>query len=209
MHSNLIGFVSVAGLVTIAPAADFALVSRRALGAGARAAVITASGVCSGGLVWGGLSALGVAAIVTASADAYAALRLAGAAYLMLLGIRALLDARRLASEYGPPNDLPTSRPGSGAFRQGLFTNLLNPKVGIFYVAVLPQFVSHRDPVLLVSLLFAFLHAVMGMIWYTFAALVLCRGRQLFTRPRARAALELTTSAVLIGLGVRVATESS
>lgn len=209
VHSNLIGFVGVAGLVTIAPAADFALVSRRALGAGARAAVITASGVCSGVLVWGGLSALGVAAIVTASADAYAVLRLAGAAYLVVLGIRALLNARRLASENGTPSASSASRAGSGGFGQGLVTNLLNPKVGIFYAAVLPQFVSHRDSVLLVSLLFAFLHALMGMIWYTFSALVLCRGRRLFTRPRARAALELSTAAVLIGLGVRVATERS
>ncbi len=207
MRSDLIGFLGVAALVTIAPAADFALVSRRALSAGARAAVITASGVCSGVLVWGALSALGVAAIVTASADAYAALRLAGAAYLVLLGIRALLTARRLAGENATPADHQTSRVRDGGFRQGLVTNLLNPKVGIFYAAVLPQFVSHRDSVLLVSLLFAALHALMGMVWYSFSAVVLSRGRRLFARPRARAALELTTAAVLIGLGLRVATE--
>ncbi len=209
MHSDLIGFLGVAALVTIAPAADFALVTRRALSAGARAAVITASGVCSGVLVWGALSALGVAAVVTASADAYAALRLAGAAYLVLLGIRALLTARRLATGNATPVDHETSRVRDGGFRQGLVTNLLNPKVGIFYAAVLPQFVSHRDSVLLVSLLFAALHALMGMVWYSFSAVVLCRGRRLFARPRARAALELSTAAVLIGLGLRVATERS
>ncbi len=208
MHSDLIGFVGVAAVVTIAPAADFALVSRRALSAGARAAIITASGICSGVLVWGALSALGVAAIVTASADAYAMLRLAGAAYLVFLGIQALLRARRLAAAKGTQDDSAACEV-PGGFRQGLVTNLLNPKVGIFYSAVLPQFVSHRDPILLVSLLFAALHALMGMSWYSFSALVLSRGRRVFTRPRARAALEATTGAVLIGLGLRVATERS
>ncbi len=208
MHSDLIGFVGVAMVVTIAPAADFALVSRRALNAGARAAVVTASGICSGVLVWGALSALGVAAIVTASADAYAVLRLAGAAYLIFLGIQALRRTRRLGSAEGTPEDSARQDP-RGGFRQGLVTNLLNPKVGIFYSAVLPQFVSHRDPVLLVSLLFASLHALMGMGWYSFSALVLSRGQRLFTRPRVRATLEVTTGAVLIGLGLRVATEPS
>jgi threonine/homoserine/homoserine lactone efflux protein len=208
MHSDLIGFVGVAAVVTIAPAADFALVSRRALSAGARAAIITASGICSGVLVWGALSALGVAAIVTASADAYAVLRLAGAAYLVFLGIQALLRARRLAAAKSTQDDS-AAREAPGGFRHGLVTNLLNPKVGIFYSAVLPQFVSHRDPILLVSLLFAAVHALMGMGWYSFSALVLSRGRRVFTRPRARAALEATTGAVLIGLGLRVATERS
>ncbi len=206
MHSNLVGFLGVAAVVTIAPAADFALVSRRALGSGVRAALITASGICSGVLVWGALSALGVAAIVTASADAYAVLRFAGAAYLVFLGFQALLRARRLRHEPAAPVDAAAVE-DSGGFRQGLVTNLLNPKVGIFYSAVLPQFVSHRDPVLLVSLLFASLHALMGMLWYSLSAHALCRGRRLFTGPRARAALETTTAAVLIGLGLRVATE--
>jgi LysE type translocator len=127
MHSDLIGFVGVAAVVTIAPAADFALVSRRALSAGARAAIITASGICSGVPVWGALSALGVAAIVTASADAYAMLRLAGAAYLVFLGIQALLRARRLAAAKGTQDDS-AAREAPGGFRQGLVTNLLNPQ---------------------------------------------------------------------------------
>ena len=205
MHSDLGGFAGVAALVTIAPAADFALVSRRALSAGVRSAVITASGVCSGVLVWGGLSAVGVAALLAASADAYDVLRLAGGAYLVFLGLQALRRARRLALCRAPAaSSLPGPDHGA-AFRQGLATNLLNPKVGVFYSAVLPQFVSHRDPVLLVSLLFALVHAMMGMAWYSACALALSRGRRIFERPRARAALEALTAAVLIGLGVRVA----
>lgn len=207
MHSDLAGFAGVAALVTIAPGADFALVSRRALSEGVRTAVVTASGVCCGVMVWGALSAVGIAALLAASADAYNVLRLAGGAYLVLLGVQALLRARRLATQRERPEGSVPGPDGGTAFRQGLLTNLLNPKVGVFYSAVLPQFVSHHDPVLLVSLLFALVHALMGMAWYSASALVLARGRRVFARPRARAALEMVTAAVLIGLGTRIATE--
>ena len=205
MDSNLIGFAGVAALVTIAPAADFALVSRRALSDGIGPSVITAAGVCSGVLVWGALSALGVAALVAASAEAYTVLRLAGAAYLVFLGLQALVQAQRLAT--GPEAPKAPAPARGTAFRQGLVNNLLNPKVGVFYAAVLPQFVSREDPVLLVSLLFAGLHAVMGMAWYTASAWALSRGRRVFERPRARAALEAVTGLVLVALGLRVAFE--
>lgn len=206
MHSDLAGFAGVAALVTIAPAADFALVSRRAIGEGVRTAVLTASGVCSGVLVWGALSAVGIAALLAASADAYNLLRLAGAAYLVFLGVQALLRARRHAIGHERPEESAPGPENRAAYRQGLVNNLLNPKVGVFYSAVLPQFVSHHDPVLLISLSFAALHALMGMAWYSSTALVLSRGRRVFARPRARAALETITGLVLIGLGARVAT---
>lgn len=199
----------MAAVVTLAPAADFALVSRRALTAGTRPAVVTASGVCTGVLVWGVLSALGISALIAASAEAYTVLRVAGAAYLAWLGVHALLRARRFAAEPQPASEqaaTPTAD-HKGAFRQGLLTNLLNPKVGVFYSAVLPQFVSHHDSILLVSLLFAALHAAMGMLWYSASAYVLSRGRSVFGRPRARAAIEAVTGLVLIGLGARVALE--
>jgi len=208
MHSDLAGFAAVAALLTIAPGVDFALVSRRALSGGVRTAVITASGVCSGVVMWGALSAVGIAALLAASADAYNLLRLAGGAYLVLLGLQALLRAHRLAAAGHEQTDASASRPeGGAAFRQGLVTNLLNPKIGVFYSAVLPQFVSHRDSVLLVSLLFALLHALMGMAWYSCCALALSRGRRVFARPHARAALEMVTAVVLFGLGVRVVTQ--
>ncbi len=206
MDSDFLAFAGVAALVTIAPAADFALVSRRALSAGAGPAITTALGICSGVLVWGALSALGIAALVAASDGAYALLRLAGAAYLVLLGIQALLRARRLLDE-AEPEDARGERHRRSAFGQGLLTNLLNPKVGLFYAAVLPGFVSPRDPVLLVSMLFAAAHAGMGLAWYSFSAWALSRGRRLFAPSRARAALEAVTAVVLIGLGLRVAAE--
>ena len=158
-------------------------------------------------VVWGALSAVGIAALLAASADAYNLLRLAGGVYLVLLGLQALLRARRLGAGH-EQTDTSASRPeGGAAFRQGLMTNLLNPKIGVFYSAVLPQFVSHSDSVLLISLLFALLHALMGMAWYSACALVLSRGRRVFARPRARAALEVVTAVVLTGLGVRVVNE--
>lgn len=201
MHSDLAGFAGVAALVTIAPGADFALVSRRAIGDGVRTAVISASGVCSGVLMWGALSALGISALLAASA--YNLLRLAGGAYLVLLGVQALLRVRRLAAGQRQPDGSESGPEAPAALRQGLVTNLLNPKVGVFYSAVLPQFVSHHDPVLLISLLFALLHAVMGMAWYFSVALALSRGRRMLARPCARAALETITAIVLIGFGAR------
>ncbi len=207
MDSDVVGFAAVAAVVTVAPAADFALVSRRAMTVGVGPAVLTASGICAGVLVWGALSALGVSALIAASAEAFTALRIAGAAYLVFLGAQALLRARRLTSgSVVAPDGGPASVPErSAAFRQGLLTNLLNPKVGVFYSAVLPQFVSRHDSVLAVSLLFAGLHAVMGMLWLSASAYVLSRGRSVFGRPRARAAIEAVTGIVLVALGLRVA----
>ena len=197
MHSQLLPFVGAAILIALTPGADTALVVRNALATGAPAARRTALGSSAGLLVWGAASACGVAAVLNASAEMFAAVKLAGAAYLIWLGLQAIRDA-------GAHEPLGRARSGS-PFRQGLFCNLLNPKAGIFFTALLPQFVSPEDPALLVSLLMTAIAAAASLAWLSVYATVVPRFGDVLRRPRVRRALDRATGAVLIALGVRLA----
>src|SRR5215218_1039752 len=197
MHSQLLPFVGAAILIALTPGADTALVVRNALIGGARPARRTALGTASGLLVWGAASACGVAAILNASAEAYTTVKLAGAAYLIWLGIQAI----RHAGAHEPAG---RGRDGS-PFRQGLLCNLLNPKAGVFFTALLPQFVSPEDPALLVSLLMTAIAAAASLAWLSAYATLVPRAGDVLRRPRVRRALDRATGTVLIALGVRLA----
>ena len=197
MHSHLLAFVGTAVVIALTPGADTALVVRNALVMGAPGARRTALGSCSGLMVWGAASACGVAALLNASAEVFTAVKLAGAAYLVWLGLQAILHAG--AHE-------PRGRARSGSpFRQGLYCYLLNPKAGIFFTALLPQFVSPQDPALLVSLLLTAIAAATSLAWLSVYATVVPRAGDVLRRPRVRRALDRATGMVLIGLGVRLA----
>src|SRR5437762_8057348 len=132
-------FLVVAGLLTITPGADMALVMRHALSGGTRPAFFASLGICLGTLIWGAASALGVAVLFARSAVAFAVLKYVGGAYLVYLGARALGEAVRGHSTTAIATN--TKAPGNAnAFTQGLATNLTNPKVAVFYVTFLPQF---------------------------------------------------------------------
>lgn len=206
MRSEVLAFTGVAALLTISPGADMALVTRRALGPGPlREACLAAVGIAVGVVAWAALSAVGVAAVLAASATAYATLKVAGGLYLVLLGLLAFRDARRTLRDGVVEEGIaPAARHPAVAFREGLLTNLLNPKIAVFYTAVLPQFVAPGDPVLPVSVLLASIHAALGVTWLCGYAWVLHRSRAAFG-PRARAALQSVTGVVLVGLGGRVA----
>jgi threonine/homoserine/homoserine lactone efflux protein len=194
----LLEFAAIAAVVTITPGADMALVTRNALRGGVRAAFLTALGIVTGCMAWAAASALGIAAVIAASSTAFTVLKLAGAVYLVWLGLRSI--ARPAVSE----SDAPAA---PGDFRQGLVTNLLNPKIAVFYSTLLPQFVGPGDPVLAKSLLLASIHGAMGVIWLSAYALVVTRAGDLLRRPRVRRVLDRVTGTVLIGLGVRLALE--
>jgi threonine/homoserine/homoserine lactone efflux protein len=147
--------------------------------------------------VWGAASACGVAAVLNASAEVFTAVKLAGAGYLVWLGLKAV----RHAGDHGASG---RARAGS-PFRQGLLCNLLNPKAGIFFTALLPQFVSPDDPALLVSLLMTAIAAAASLAWLSLYATVVPRAGDVLRRPPVRRALDRATGAVLIGLGVRLA----
>jgi threonine/homoserine/homoserine lactone efflux protein len=181
-----------------------ALVTKNALLHGRRPALATALGVNVGIAFWTATAALGVAAVVAASATAFAAIKLAGAVYLVYLGVQALRASRMAseASEYGSERRLPDGL----AFRQGVLSNLLNPKIAVFFTSLLPQFVgSHADTRNL--LLLGALFNAMGVVWLLGYAALAARGRAVLARPRIKRTLDRISGTVLIGLGVRLALE--
>jgi threonine/homoserine/homoserine lactone efflux protein len=207
MDSRLIAFVGVAALLTVAPGPDMALVLRNALRGGRPAVVPTAAGIATGCVVWGAASSLGVAALLAASAQLYQALKLAGAAYLVFLGLLALKAAiRGPAAEAGPSD--PT-RTRAGAYRQGLLTNLLNPKVGVFYATFLPQFIEPGQPVFATSVALACIHAGMGLVWLTIYGYGASRLADVISRGRIRQAIEVATGTVLVVFGLKLAADNA
>jgi RhtB (resistance to homoserine/threonine) family protein len=205
-------FLIVAALLTITPGADMALVMRHALSGGTRQAWFASLGICLGTLIWGATSALGVSVIFARSAFAFAILKYVGGAYLLYLGARAIHGAMSrgrgpedLGPEHrGPERSAPQVRT-SVCFAQGLLTNLLNPKVAVFYVTFLPQFVAPDRPVLSQSVFLAFTHVAMGLIWLTVYARFIDRMAAVLLTDRVKRRIEAVTGAVLMALGIRLA----
>ncbi len=205
MDPQILVFAGVAAVLTITPGADTMLVVRNVLARGRRAGLLTTTGICAGCFLHATLSALGVSLILARSAAAFETVKLAGAAYLVWLGVQSLRRAWRGGAE--PAAGIAAPASGARSFLEGLTTNALNPKVAIFYLAFLPQFVSASDPVLTKSLLLATIHVGIGLAWLSLVAWSLGALRTVFERPRVRRALEGVTAAALIVLGVRLALE--
>ena len=199
----LLPFLVGSVLVTVVPGADMALVTRQVLVGGPALAQKTIFGNLAGLLVHGVALAAGLSALLVASATAYTTVKLAGAAYLVYLGVQTLLSSRR-----------PTVRAASvdlgrrrHAFLQGLVSTVLNPKPALFFLTFLPQFVDRNAPVLPQTLTLVGIHVIVGLIWLTAYARAVHRARGLLAAPRAKAWLERTTGVVLIAFGLRVGVE--
>jgi threonine/homoserine/homoserine lactone efflux protein len=204
--TSILIFSGVAALLTITPGADMALVTSKALTSGRRAALATTLGINTGVLTWAAASALGIAALIAASTTAFAVLKLAGGVYLIVLGVLGIWRTRHRPGSVGTRPGLKHERVGR-SYRQGLVTNLLNPKIAVFYTTLLPQFIVPGDPVLLKSLLLAGIHNLMGLAWLAGYAWLVTRAGELLRRSSVRTALDRLTGAVLITLGVRLAIE--
>jgi RhtB (resistance to homoserine/threonine) family protein len=176
LEQSLIAFTVAAALLTVTPGLDTALVLRTAAADGPRRAFFAGLGICLGCLVWGLVVALGLGILLETSVLAYTILRWVGAAYLLWLGVQLILSKR---ADFGSGDAAASSATSLTWFRRGLLTNMLNPKVGIFYVSFLPQFVPAGANVPLTTLLLATIHAGLGLLW--FVALIAA------TRPIARA----------------------
>jgi threonine/homoserine/homoserine lactone efflux protein len=157
--------------------------------------VLTAAGVACGQAFWTLAASLGLAALLSASEPAFLAVRLAGAAYLVLLGVQTLLGAGRHASDH--------ARRAGRPFRQGLLSNLGNPKMAVFFTSLLPQFGAGFAVLALLGLVFC----AMTFLWLACYAVALAKMGDLLRRSPVRRALDAVTGAVLIALGVRLATE--
>ena len=205
--ATILAFAAVAALLTITPGADMALVTRSALTGGGSGALATTLGILTGTMAWALASALGVAALLAASATAFTVLKLAGGAYLVFLGIQAIWRTRHGAASNEADMGAAGEPVADSAFRQGLVTNLLNPKIAVFYTTLLPQFIVPGDPVLLKSVLLAGIHNLMGLVWLTGYATLVTRAGDVLRRPRVKRALDRVTGGVLIALGVRLTIE--
>ena len=204
---QLLAFALVAAVVTVIPGVDMALIARTVLARGRRAGYVMTLGICSGLWIHAVASALGLSAILMTSATLFSAVKLTGALYLVGLGALSLRSAFRARGQE-PETAAPiTAVDARRAFAQGFLSNLLNPKVAIFYLTLLPQFVRPGDPVLARSLLLAGIHVVIGLVWLVFYTYWLGRLTALLRRPRVRRALDAVTGTLLIALGARLAWE--
>jgi threonine/homoserine/homoserine lactone efflux protein len=202
---DVVAFAGVAAVIVMVPGPDMALVLRNGVVDGRRAAVATALGINAGLLVWALAAALGIAAVLHASGTAFTVLRLAGAAYLVWLGLRALHDAWR-----GAPDGSWTSRGcrrQTSPFRQGLLSNLFNPKIALVYTTLIPQFVDRGGSQAAQTFLLAGVFIAMGLVWLTGYALLVARLGSLLRRSPVRRVVNAVAGAMLTALGVRLAFE--
>lgn len=199
-------WLAVSAVLIVTPGPDTALVIRNALRSGARAASLTALGVGVGSLAWAVAAALGVGLILERSATAFTVLKLAGATYLIYLGLRSILGDSRAKAPSTTSSRAAPALDDRGAIGQGILNNLLNPKAGAFFVTILPQFVTPGDMTSrLVLMMLAYEVMVVG--WLVAYGIVVSRARRRLVGSRVRRWMERATGAVLIGLGVRLALE--
>jgi threonine/homoserine/homoserine lactone efflux protein len=201
-------FLLVVILGAMSPGPDFVVVTRSSLAGGKRAGVAAGAGISLGVFAWVVAIAFGVAAVLTASAVAFSVVKLVGAAYLVFLGVKAWLAVRRGDyRELGETGERASLTAGA-AFRQGLFTNLLNPKVAVYFLALLPQFLP-ADGATLQTLELAAIATLGTVVWFAALALVVGALKRFFSDGRVRRGLDAVLGSVLVALGLKVAAETA
>ena len=208
IDARFAAYLAVSALLIITPGPDMALVTRNVFSSGRRAASFTALGVGIGSVGWALASAVGIGILLEQSVIAFSLLKLAGAAYLGYLGVRSLLGGfrgRREAAATTPDRESPRLS-DRAALRQGILGNLLNPKAGVIFVSILPQFIRPGDsPIRLVLMLIAF--EAMILVWLNLYGYLLSRAGQTRAGFRVRRIVERVTGVVLLGLGARLVVE--
>ena len=200
-------FLLVVLLGAMSPGPDFVVVTRTSLTGGRRAGIAAGAGIALGVFAWVVAIALGVAAVLTASAVAFTVVKLVGAGYLVFLGVKSWLAVRR--GEYRDLGAADTAPLKAGAaFRQGLFTNLLNPKVAVYFLALLPQFLP-ADGSTLQTLELAVIATAGTVLWFCALALVVGALKRFFSDGRVRRGLDAVLGSVLVALGIKVAAETA
>jgi RhtB (resistance to homoserine/threonine) family protein len=209
IDSQVAAFTVIAAALTLSPGPDTMLVVRNVLRGGRRDGVVTTFGICTGLFLHATLSALGVSLILIRSAAAFHIVKFAGACYLGWLGVQSLYGAVRPPDDSGDQETFVTSAGVSlrRCFLDGLLTNVLNPKVAVFYLAFLPQFIGPTDPVFAKSLLLAGIHYTEGIIWLVVLSSMLHHLRRIILKPATRRWLDGLCGTILVGLGARLALE--
>lgn len=201
--ASLVAFTAAASLLTVVPGLDTALVLRTAATDGPRPAALAGLGIAIGCLLWATVVAIGLGALLAASELAYTILRMLGAAYLIWLGYRLLRAPRR-----GFLIERRSVADARAAFARGALTNLLNPKVGVFYVSFLPQFVPQGAPVAPFILLLGFIHAMLGLAWFACLITATRPIARLLERPAVICTLDRATGGLFVAFGLGLALES-
>jgi threonine/homoserine/homoserine lactone efflux protein len=202
MDHSLPMFFVLCFLLTITPGADTALVLSSALRTGPRGVLMTTLGICAGLLFHATMSALGLSVILRQSAQLYSAVKWLGALYLMYLGAKSLYAAFRTGTEARVEQVKPAA---ASALSQGALTNILNPKVAVFYLTFLPQFVDPSRNVLFQSIALASIHIAMSFLWLYAIGSFVGYFRSVLSRPRVRRGIEGVTGVALLGFGARLA----
>lgn len=214
MPDLFLPFLAVALLLTLTPGPDMVLVLRNGMRGGSAAAWWTGLGCCLGIAGYAAASAVGLAAVLAASATAFLVIKLAGAAYLVYLGISSLVHSWRPAPAAEVPDGPDRTTGGTAgsagpsrgtAFRQGLMSNLLNPKIALIFLTLIPQFVSPGEPPFATTAFLAGSFLVMAILWWRVFSLGVGALGRFMARDRVRVVVERVTGVVLVALGVRVA----
>jgi RhtB (resistance to homoserine/threonine) family protein len=206
----MLAFLPVALIVMLAPGPDFAVITRQTIVNGRRHGLVTSLGVTSGLLVHTAAAVLGLSALLATSATLFTVVKLAGAAYLVFLGVRAIWEARKPGAEPALDEsaaEVESVEPYVVAFRQGALTNVLNPKVAIMFLSLLPQFVDPHSglPVWVQTVELAALFIGMNQVWFFLYTTALGRAGAVVRKDRVRRWFDRVSGAVFIGLGLRVA----
>jgi len=209
--SLFFALVGVSAVVIMTPGPDTAITIRNTLFSGAAGGIFTALGISCGLTIWGLATSAGLVALLVASEPLFLALKYAGAAYLVYLGLHALREAfwpHARAAGDGGTSPAAARRLSSGvAFRQGLVSDLGNPKIAVFFASLLPQFVPVGSESFLALLALGVTFATMTFFWLTLYAAVVAKAGDFLRRSGVRRAIEGITGTVMIGLGIRIAAE--
>jgi threonine/homoserine/homoserine lactone efflux protein len=198
-------FLTIAAVLTITPGADTALVTKNVIARGRMSAFFTTLGIALGCLTHATLSALGLSLVLRQSTALFETVKFAGAVYLIYIGAASLWSAIRNKNMVQAAAPQATGERRLRSFAEGLFTNLLNPKVALFYLTFLPQFIAAGEPIMRKSLFLASIHVVMGTVWLTLFAFLLHAMSGLFSRSSLRRKLEAITGGLLIAFGLKLA----
>jgi threonine/homoserine/homoserine lactone efflux protein len=208
MVEQLPAFLAVSVVLIVAPGPDMALVARNVLRDGRRSGLATGLGVSVGLAVWTIAASVGLAALLRASEPAFVTLKVVGSTYLVYLGARSLIEAVRGRShEHAARHPERYAPLATVSLRQGLVSNLGNPKIAVFFTGLLPQFAPAHDRPFLTLLALGLLFSVLTLAWLTCYSILVARAGELLRRGGIRRALEGVTGVVLVGLGVRLAFE--
>jgi len=205
MFETLVAFIAVSTVVICTPGQDTALTIRNTLTGGRRSGIATAGGVAAGQAVWTVAASAGIVALLTASEPVFRALKLAGAAYLVYLGVQSLRAAITRRPHEHPVRSVAPLSPGR-ALRQGILSNLGNPKMAVFFASLLPQFAPEGSASFAAFLALGFLFCGMTFAWLSLYAAAISRLGRLLTTS-VRRALDAVTGLVLVSLGLRLASE--